>query len=131
MGLSCLTCQGLQRTDSGPTLEPLDNHFENLSSGTPRKRSGCLGCDPRERLRKGSSFASSSSSSSSLSSSKAPRKTLRKFATSATANMKEHAAAAVGLEQPRLVRSSGMRRDWSFEDLQKKFQVVNMQLPIK
>ncbi|XP_068649580.1 uncharacterized protein [Aristolochia californica] len=120
MSLSCLTCQGLQRTDSYLGLEPLNQPFERLSSETPGKRSGSLGCAPRERLRQGSSFSSRASSS------KGPRKTLRKLATSATAKMEEHAAAALGADPPRLVRSSGMRRDWSFEDLQ-KVVVVNMQ----
>ncbi|KAG9454493.1 hypothetical protein H6P81_007397 [Aristolochia fimbriata] len=124
MSLSCLTCQGLQRTDSDKCLDEHIQPFERLTTGAAaRKRSGCLGCSPRERLRKGSSSFTATSSSIPPQS-KAAR--LRKYATTATANMEEHAAAAVGTEQPRLVRSSGMRRDWSFEDLQKKVLVVNM-----
>lgn len=35
------------------------------------------------------------------------------------------------LDEPRLVRSSGLRRDWSFEDLRKQRELMKIEETIK
>ncbi|KAK6947424.1 hypothetical protein RJ641_000897 [Dillenia turbinata] len=101
MSLNCLTCQGLPRTDS-------DRHYREETSSTlccikvERSWSGNLSPQPYEQIRKASFYAEE------MKEEKAPRH--RRLLTTGDIAFEETG-------EPRLIRSSGMRRDWSFEDL--------------
>ncbi|KAK2995914.1 hypothetical protein RJ640_029796 [Escallonia rubra] len=109
MNLNCLTCQSMQRTDSDGDLRESkykDKAKFGLCLGrVERSWSGNLLAAPRpyEKMR---------SSSSLLVAAKKVKKAPHRI----------HSSGPVELEygQPRLVRSSGMRRDWSFEDLRQR-----------
>ncbi|XP_058106563.1 uncharacterized protein LOC131249830 [Magnolia sinica] len=106
MSLACLTCQTLLRTESlDMETEQLDPNLNRLrSNGPDRNWSGCLLPPPYENK----------------------RKALHKRGGSvASANIEEQAVADASGE-PRLQRSRGMRRDWSFEDLKKSAVVIRM-----
>ncbi|KAL5791436.1 hypothetical protein ACOSP7_000030 [Xanthoceras sorbifolium] len=100
MSLNCLTCQTLQRTDS--EKEYGHEIYRTLCCiKVERSWSGNLTPPPPpayEQMRNGSMVAT-----------KNRKKSCRRL----------HSTGAVydGTDEPRLVRSAGMRRDWSFEDL--------------
>lgn len=117
MSLSCLTCQKIIRTDSEKELREHDGNgkdsFGLLSKAERVSWSGNL--TPRQRpnyekMRSGSSLV--------------PTKKMWK-----KAHHLMHSSGAIGSvefsinEQPKLARSCGMRRDWSFEDLSRRHTV--------
>ncbi|CAK9142788.1 unnamed protein product [Ilex paraguariensis] len=98
MSLNCLTCQSMRRTDSKKELREgiFDHEKPNLSL--------CLGRVER-----------------SWSGNLAPPRPYEKFK---KATHRIHSSGPVEFESgaPKLVRSCGMRRDWSFEDLRQRVQ---------
>lgn len=110
MTLNCLTCQGIPRTNS-------DKEGENLRLGLGKlERSswtGNLG-PPRPNINSNYEKMKTLRSASSL----VPPKKVAKN----KAPLRFHSSGSIGSfndeeEEPKLVRSCGMRRDWSFEDL--------------
>ncbi|KAF5729705.1 hypothetical protein HS088_TW20G00069 [Tripterygium wilfordii] len=105
MSLNCLTFQSLQRTNSE---QERCNHGKQCKKicciKVNRSWSGNLSPQPYEQIRSGSKVVAA----------KKMRNCHRRL-TSTGAVMFEGSGA-----EPRLVRSSGMRRDWSFEDLRQR-----------
>ncbi|KAK6934988.1 hypothetical protein RJ641_035143 [Dillenia turbinata] len=102
MSLNCLTCQGLPRTDSDGHLRE-EIHSDLCCTKGERSWSGNLPPQPYEKIRKGPYYTEEMKKDE-----KAPRH--RRLLTTGD-------IAFEGTGEPRLIRSSGMRRDWSFEDL--------------
>ncbi|MBA0857723.1 hypothetical protein Goshw_016191 [Gossypium schwendimanii] len=114
MSLNCWTCPVLQRTNS---IDDIDFGKETGISksrcvGLNRSWSGNMSPQGYEQMGK---EPSSNSSTSGIPSKKIKKGPIR-FNTIATTYGTMGFEANVGA-QPRLVRSSGMRRDWSLEDL--------------
>ncbi|KAL9368969.1 hypothetical protein Peur_040168 [Populus x canadensis] len=104
MSLGCLSCQDLQRSDSE----------RECLQGKPHQNK--LGCIMMERSWSGNLSPPSHGQMGRKSTAVAARKVIKKEP------HRLNSAGGVtfkGCEEPRLVRSSGMRRDWSFEDLRK------------
>ncbi|KAJ7015642.1 hypothetical protein NC653_004826 [Populus alba x Populus x berolinensis] len=95
MSLNCLSCQDLQRSDSE----------RECLQGKPHQNK--LGCIMMERSWSGNLSPPSHGQMGKKSTAVAARGRLR----------------SNGCEEPRLVRSSGMRRDWSFENLRKPCKI--------
>ncbi|KAJ0242628.1 hypothetical protein HA466_0205770 [Hirschfeldia incana] len=119
MSLNCLSCQALSRTDSNkqfdlsgpgpPTVE--SNHVVGKTYGADqvggRHWSGNLNARISEKIgRSGSSLAQRMKKVK-----KTPHIRLSGPVGSSSGN------GLLRTEQPKLVRSSGMRRNWSFENL--------------
>lgn len=108
MSLNCLTCsQNLQRTDSfGEFIT--EKEYKEVCKKVDRNWSGNL------------IASSSSSSSSSTSQCDLPKGQGGNVAKIKAEHRRVHSTGNIpypGSSQPKLVRSSGMRRDWSFENL--------------
>ena len=104
MSLNCLSCQDSQRSASE----------RECLQGKPHKKK--LGCITVERSWSGNLSPPSRGQMGRKSTAVATRKMIKKEP------HRLNSAGGVtfkGCEEPRLVRSSGMRRDWSFEDLMK------------
>ena len=96
MSLSCLTCsQVLQKTDSFRELFN-ENEYRESSKKVDRTWSGNMPASNQE-ITKGSAMA--------------------KIKANHCRNYSTGNIPSSGRAEPRLVRSSGMRRDWSFENL--------------
>ncbi|XP_057975931.1 uncharacterized protein LOC131163351 [Malania oleifera] len=108
MSLNCLTCPTMQRTDSdGNTrYEPYKPPMILCCPKISRNWSGNLAPPPYEEMRSGP-FA------------KKAKKSHRHLRSTNDA-MLEGAFMEEENTEPRLVRSCGMRRDWSFEDLRQR-----------
>ncbi|CAK9173396.1 unnamed protein product [Ilex paraguariensis] len=97
MSLNCLTCQSMPRTDSDKGFKQIydheKHHFSHCLGKVERRWSGNLASPPRpyEKIRTGK------------------KATHHRIHSSGTVEFESSA--------PKLVRSCGMRRDWSFEDL--------------
>ncbi|RWR89699.1 pollen-specific small CDPK-interacting protein 1 [Cinnamomum micranthum f. kanehirae] len=104
MTLSCLTCKTPQRTNSDLKDEHFDARFQRLRpTRTNRNWSGRLfPCSSEDTM-----------------------KTRHRHG-STTTDVMENVGQSEGSckSEPRLVRSPGMRRDWSFEDLTKKNSIA-------
>nr|XP_009800419.1 PREDICTED: uncharacterized protein LOC104246316 [Nicotiana sylvestris] len=110
MTLNCLTCQVLKRTDSEDELRerfnnvhqnsPGKSNFRLFSGKIERNWSGNLVPKPRFEKTRGQSL-------------------LGKENTAKKGCHRIHNSCPMEFltDSPKLVRSSGMRRDWSFEDL--------------
>ncbi|XP_059655096.1 uncharacterized protein LOC132302263 [Cornus florida] len=109
MSLNCLTCQSLQRVDSERDCSKnYQQDKSNLSlcwSKVERSWSGNLGTPrPYNKMR--------NESSGFVGTTKRVKKGHHRVHTSASLQFES--------STPRLVRSCGMRRDWSFEDLMQR-----------
>ncbi|XP_021890752.1 uncharacterized protein LOC110809281 [Carica papaya] len=111
MSLNCLTCQTLLRTDSdreydNNTIDEEDQVVENLYyEKTERNWSRNLTPPVYKKMKSGSLLVTSS---------RKVKRSHRRLNTS---------TGVVGYEtsaEPKLERSVGMRREWSFEDLREK-----------
>ncbi|KAI5678427.1 hypothetical protein M9H77_09377 [Catharanthus roseus] len=101
MNLNCLTCQGMKRTDS-------DNDIPLSLSCELQKPPNINKLHDRVNER-------------SWSGNLVPRPpTAEKLKKSSTRRHSSGTYSVDGTETPRLVRSSGMRREWSFEDLRQR-----------
>lgn len=100
MTLNCLTC----RTNS----EKFSHDSERYRKICCISCSGTLASPPYEQIRE-----PVTSQSMQLVSSKKVKKVHRRFKSTSVAAFEENT-------EPRLVRSAGMRRDWSFEDLRQR-----------
>ncbi|KAM3270902.1 hypothetical protein P3S67_029104 [Capsicum chacoense] len=106
MTLNCLTCKVLKRTDSDEELQKRINHVEEKSNfrlfpgGIERNWSGNLVSKPRVEKRRTRSLLGQETT---------PRKDARRIHNSGPMEYLP--------DTPKLARSPGMRRDWSFEDL--------------
>ncbi|OIV93008.1 hypothetical protein TanjilG_20670 [Lupinus angustifolius] len=97
MSLNCLSCsQVLQRTDSYGELYT-EKEYKEACKRVDRSWSGNIGPSPKCEGKKGGVVAKL----------KADHRRIH-----STGNV-----SFSGSSEPRLVRSSGMRRDWSFENL--------------
>ncbi|KAJ6933134.1 hypothetical protein NC651_008527 [Populus alba x Populus x berolinensis] len=105
MSLNCLTCQDLQRSDS---------ERENLQGKTHKNNKLC--CIKVERSWSGKlsppSYGQLGRNSTVFSARRVIKKEPRRLNIAGGVTFK-------GCDEPKLARSSGMRRDWSFEDLRK------------
>lgn len=115
MSLSCLACKKLRRVNSDLALEPL-----NPSSGRPRltghrNLSGCLAWPPNHRTGLHCRPLVPRDA----------RRPLRRVPSSSAASNCMKVACGAAAKGPQLRRSSGMRRDWSFEDLKKDVMAVS------
>ncbi|KAJ4847817.1 hypothetical protein Tsubulata_011768 [Turnera subulata] len=120
MSLNCLTCQDLQlqRTNSDRELLEQQEHQK------PRRKFSILGQDRTwsGNLCPGGPASYEHQQQQPVSKSSilmGVRKTIKKD------YRRVHTAAFDGHDEPRLVRSSGMRRDWSFEDLRRSRSIRN------
>ncbi|KAL7164873.1 hypothetical protein ACSBR2_040711 [Camellia fascicularis] len=109
MSLNCLTCQNLPRVDSEKELtESSDKPLFTLRrfKNVDRTWSGNLAPPrPYEKIRNHNESAMA-----------------RKAAKNNHHRL--HGSGPIGYDNgPKLVRSSGMRRDWSFEDLKQRREV--------
>ncbi|XP_022159728.1 uncharacterized protein LOC111026067 [Momordica charantia] len=121
MSMNCLTCQALPRTQSDRENNNNNYYAYETSSSRGRGKSCCLHVTRRwsaeltptsyghikttaDNAREGCSSRKSFSD----------KKVKDRYLRSGSMNEKEN--------EPRLVRSSGMRRDWSFEDLRLRDQ---------
>ncbi|KAJ4728682.1 putative Plant/MZA15-19 protein [Melia azedarach] len=106
MNLNCLACQNLQRTNSDKDYgHEGHHHLRKLCClKVERSWSGNLAPPPYEQISKGSRVVAA----------KKVKKSHRRI----------NSTGAVAFEsnnsEPKLVRSVGMRRDWSFEDLRQR-----------
>ncbi|KAJ9152449.1 hypothetical protein P3X46_026014 [Hevea brasiliensis] len=99
MSLNCLTCQDLQRNNSGTEYDQ-ESIYRNLCCiKVERSWSGNLSPPPYEKIGK-----------SSMTITRKIKKNHRRLNSTGAIAFKESG-------EPKLMRSSGMRRDWSFEDL--------------
>ncbi|XP_004512526.1 uncharacterized protein [Cicer arietinum] len=97
MSLNCLTCsQVLQRTDSFRELFK-ENEYQESRKNVDRTWSGNMSAPLHKEIPKGSALA--------------------KIKADHRRNHSTGNLPFSGRAEPRLVRSSGMRRDWSFENL--------------
>ncbi|KAJ8754435.1 hypothetical protein K2173_002886 [Erythroxylum novogranatense] len=103
MSLNCLTCQVLQRTDS--EREYLPEKPKKKVFKVERNWSGNI-TPPPSPLDSIGGVVGGVVSASTL-------KGHRRFSSTGAIMFKENC-------EPKLVRSSGMRRDWSFEDLERR-----------
>ncbi|KAG6577703.1 hypothetical protein SDJN02_23384, partial [Cucurbita argyrosperma subsp. argyrosperma] len=102
MTLNCLSCQLLQRTDSERDPDPQhQNYYSVQIEPSGRSWSGNLSFRPPDRPKK------------------EPLRALPEDQAPPVAPRRLHSSGPISLgsKEPKLVRSSGMRRDWSFEDL--------------
>ncbi|KAA0053043.1 uncharacterized protein E5676_scaffold139G001620 [Cucumis melo var. makuwa] len=95
MSLNCLSCQLLQRTDSERHRDRQIQTYYTSDEFDPSQRSWSGNLSLRQN--RGGVF--------------------RGMADNKVAPVCHRRAVSFGGKEPRLVRSSGMRRDWSFEDL--------------
>jgi hypothetical protein len=103
MSLSCLTCsQVLQRTDSFRELFK-ENEYRERSKKVDRTWSGNMP-SPNKETTKGGPLA--------------------KIKANHRRNHSTGNISYSGRAEPKLVRSSGMRRDWSFENLVEEDQML-------
>ncbi|XP_055821229.1 uncharacterized protein LOC129889802 [Solanum dulcamara] len=106
MTLNCLTCQVLKRTDSHEELRKKINNvheksnFRLFSGGIERKWSGNLVQKPRFETTRARSLVGKENKA---------KKGSRRIHNSGPMDFLT--------DSPKLARSPGMRRDWSFEDL--------------
>ncbi|XP_038905810.1 uncharacterized protein LOC120091761 [Benincasa hispida] len=98
MSLNCLSCQILQRTDSERHRDQqIQTYYASDEfDSSERSWSGNLSFRPHDRHNRGG---------------------FRGLPENKVAPISHRRAVSFGGKEPRLVRSSGMRRDWSFEDL--------------
>ncbi|KAE8722542.1 Detected protein of unknown function [Hibiscus syriacus] len=111
MSLNCWTCPILQRTNSSSDVD-----FSKEKDITQfccvrisRSLSGNMSPQPYEQLGKDPGIPT-----------KKMKKAPRRFNTFDTISYSAMGFEGNGNDEPRLVRSSGMRRDWSMEDLRGK-----------
>ncbi|OAY29913.1 hypothetical protein MANES_15G181600v8 [Manihot esculenta] len=103
MSLNCLTCHDLQRNNSGREYDQEKLANRNLCcTQVERSWSGNLSPSPYEQIGK-----------SSMAISRTIRQNHRRMNSTGR-------VAFQGSCEPKLLRSSGMRRDWSFENLGQK-----------
>lgn len=104
MSLNCLiTCQETQRTNSDKDIVHEKRYGKICCINIERSWSGNLSPQPYEKIRSGSMM---------IATKKVKKGHCRLNSTGAV--------AFEGSGGPRLVRSCGMRRDWSFEDLRER-----------
>ncbi|KAK4803311.1 hypothetical protein SAY86_001514 [Trapa natans] len=114
MSLNCLTCQTMERTNSDHSLPSNENRCHNLPfPRVDRNWSGQLLTPPYDEIRDKCGPLKTTT-----------RKRLKGQRGSTGGLIFGGSDLGVGhhnvgpsLMQPKLVRSGGMRRDWSFEDL--------------
>ncbi|XP_077247269.1 uncharacterized protein LOC143887025 [Tasmannia lanceolata] len=117
MSCSCIPCPSLERTNSDPALERLDPRRDRWRHGVVERRwSGTIPYTPYEIITSGSSVTDFGPA----------RKGHRKMHSSIGAMTCIEERASVMTAEPQLLRSSGRRRDWSFEDLKKSAVVLSM-----
>lgn len=116
MSLSCLACKKLRRVNSDLALEPLNPPSGRSRPTGHRNWSGCLAWPPNHRtdLHCRPSVPRDA------------RRPLRRVPSASAASDCMKVACGAAANGPQLRRSSGMRRDWSFEDLKKDVMVVSM-----
>ncbi|XP_012076249.1 uncharacterized protein LOC105637409 [Jatropha curcas] len=102
MSLNCLACQNMQRNNSGTEYDRETTSEKLCCLPVERSWSGNLGSPTYEKIGK-----------SSMPIAKKIKKEHRRLNSTGILGFK-------GIDEPKLVRSSGMRRDWSFEDLKER-----------
>ncbi|CAK7356142.1 unnamed protein product [Dovyalis caffra] len=107
MSLNCLSCQDLQRSGSEREWLQCKSHRNKLS------------CIKEERSWSGNLSLPCYGEMGRNSTAVAARKVIKKEPRRLNST---GGVAFKGCEEPKLVRSSGMRRDWSFEDLRKAYE---------
>ncbi|KAJ8774465.1 hypothetical protein K2173_016911 [Erythroxylum novogranatense] len=112
MSFNCLTCQVLQRTDSEKEYLPeiADKKFRHIK--VVRNWSGNINPTNEHNGAVGIGV-SVGTSSFKIPSRKAKTENHRRLCSTGAINFKING-------EPKLVRSSGMRREWSFEDLKRR-----------
>ncbi|EEF42419.1 uncharacterized protein LOC8284597 [Ricinus communis] len=103
MSLNCLTCRDLQRNNSGTEYDQEGHDRRICCIKVERSWSGNLTPPPYEQVGKGNSAVAA-----------------RKIKKDHRRLKSMGAIAFKGTDEPKLIRSSGMRRDWSFEDLRQR-----------
>ncbi|OWM64139.1 uncharacterized protein LOC116192417 [Punica granatum] len=114
MSLNCLTCQCLQRTDSNGDYRSVKENCHSVCClRAERNWSGPLLHPSYEPILDNSGPINGVA--------KKRQKALRRLSTGAVTFGGSDLGVGtgdLGSRQPKLIRSGGMRRDWSFEDLQ-------------